>query len=159
VGAEPQPVEPARHPHRHDDAGRLALQDFPIALAGVHRQKVGLQHALDEAFQDRRHVAAPQRKDEDEMIGGADRLARGDEIRLERLLTAIALVQDGVEVHLRQHEQSGLVTAGLGAAGIGLAERLAIAVRHGIADDDRDVCHGHLPRGRRGDSAPLRFRL
>ena len=83
------------------EAALLALTKLhfdPILREGYRREQVRLQHALDEALEDRRHVAAPQRKDEDEVIGGADRLTRLDEIGLERLLAAIALAQDRIEV-------------------------------------------------------------
>jgi len=71
------------------------------------------------------------------------------EIRLERLLAAIALAQDGVEVHFRQHEQMHLVSAALCAAAIGLAQRLAKRVGHRMPDDDHDF--GHARSRRRWD--------
>jgi sterol desaturase/sphingolipid hydroxylase (fatty acid hydroxylase superfamily) len=64
VRAEVPAVEPAGHAHGHDDARRFSFQDAPArpVVAALDRQQIGLQHALDEAFQDRRHVAAPKRK-------------------------------------------------------------------------------------------------
>src|SRR5450631_3601635 len=64
VRAEVPAVEPARYAHRHYDARRFAFEDAPArpVVAALDRQQVGLQHALDEALHERRHVAAPERK-------------------------------------------------------------------------------------------------
>jgi len=92
------------------------------------------------------------------MIGGPDCLAGLHEIGLERLLAAVTLVQDRVEVQFGEREQPRLMAALAGAAGIGLAQSPAEAVRNRIADDDGDPGHGALPFCM-GDSARLRSRF
>jgi len=124
----------------------------------MHREQVGLQHALDEAFENRRHVSAPQRENEDEMVGGADRFARAHQIRLERLLAAIAFAQDRIEFQFGKRNERRVMAAGSRAARVGLAQRLAETVRNRIADNDGDPGHDHLPLCT-GDRGPLRSRL
>ena len=42
------------------------------ALAGFASDQVGLQHALEEALQQRRHVAEPERIDKHQVLGPFD---------------------------------------------------------------------------------------
>ena len=133
-------VEPARHAHGHNDVGRFAFEDAParFVVAALDRQQVGLQHALDETLQERRHIAAPERENKHQVLAGMQGRARRHQFGLERLLAPIALAQNGVEMHAREYKQLGLVPAAFGAVQIGLAESLAKAVEHRIADDDGD---------------------
>ena len=58
------------------------------------------KNALDEAFHERWHVAAPQWKDEHDMIAIDQRLARCGKIGFEWLLAPIAFAQNRVKAHL-----------------------------------------------------------
>ena len=70
----------------------MMCPDFPrFVLAALDRQQVGLQHALDEALQERRHIAAPEWKNEHQMIAGMQGRARRRQFGLERLHAPIAL--------------------------------------------------------------------
>src|SRR5581483_4155361 len=52
-----------------------------------------------------------------------------------------ALAQDGIEAHRAGEEQPRLVSAGLGAALVGLAQRLAVGAGAHVSHHDDDACH------------------
>ena len=62
------------------------------------------------------------------MLPTLQRLACHEQIRLERLLAPVTLAQHRIEIHARQHEQFHHMPGALGAAPIGLAQRLAIGI-------------------------------
>ena len=82
------------------------LKTFQLALPPLLSifQQIRLQNALDKSLQQRRHVAAPKRKHKDDVVAGHEGVARGGDIRLERLLAPVAAVQDRIEIHLLQQK-------------------------------------------------------
>jgi hypothetical protein len=133
-------------PHRKAFENQLSRRaEFLIlrlgALGSGARDDAG---ALSETLHDRRHVAAPEWENIDEMFARHQSLPRGHQVGLERLLAPIAHAQNGVELPARQHKQFRPVPAALGAPQIGLPKRVAITVGVRMADNDHDFRHARF---------------
>ena len=83
VRLEVPAIDQRRHAHRHHDAGRAAAEQFATLAAGTRRGECEARAGdlLEEALEQRRHVAEPQREEHDDVLRPGDRLLCFDKRR------------------------------------------------------------------------------
>src|SRR6478736_339242 len=114
-------------------------------LGLLTRNEIGLENSLNKSLEYCWHVAAPERKDQNQVVTRRQRLVCYSKVRFQRLLLAIAVMQNGIEIHLGKEEQFRVVAGGDGRSCIGLADRLAERRALRVSDNNHDSRHRFSP--------------
>ena len=136
VRAEVPAVEQRRHSHRHDDARRAsaAATSRRPSRGGSPTAKPGPRDLLEESLDQRRHVAEPERKDQDQVVGPGDVALRRGERRGQGAGVPLLLASQEREVEPRDVDPAHLVACRAGTAAVAVSERVAEVIA--IADPD-----------------------
>lgn len=122
-------VHKINHPGRgvgaRDEAPRAALKTLlPCEpVVGEFKTDAREPRAVEEALQLRRHLAPPYRVDEDEMLAPLHVVEKQLQVWLEVLDDFVALMEDGVEVHLADVHAARFVPRSFRRALIGIGHR------------------------------------
>lgn len=141
------PVRQGRHPHGDHQAGAASAQQS--RPQGVARRRVdretGARDLLQETLQHRRHVAEPERVDEDQVLRPGNRLLRGHDGRRCRTLPFFLAGQQR-QVQQRRRDDLDDVAGAARALEIGALKRMAqVLVRAvGMPLHDQDPAPGAL---------------
>ncbi len=146
MGAEIELIESCRHAHGDDHAGGAAAQQL-LGKALVHLAygETWPSDLLQKALELRRNISEPERIDEDEMAGPADRLLGcGDGGRRLVFQPGLGAAEQG-EVE-RSHVDAPDLVPGLRAFGISVGESMVemAAIGIGMTVDDGDAGHKRI---------------
>ncbi|VTL97415.1 Uncharacterised protein [Pseudomonas aeruginosa] len=126
-----------------------AQQLLPVLVLGaaVAEGEARLQGAVEEALQQGRQAAPPDRVDEHQVLGPVDLPLRFQQVGLEHLALLVALVEDRVEGQLAEFQFAHHVVLAPRALGVAFGEQVAEALALGRADDQQDALAVAFQRG------------
>lgn len=129
-----------------------AQQLLPVLVLGaaVAEGEARLQDAVEEALQQRRQAAPPDRVDEHQVLGPVDLPLRFQQVGFEHLALFVAFVEDRVEGQLAQLQFAHHVILAARALGVAFGEQVAEALALGRADDQQDALAVAFQRGGAG---------